>query len=371
MTDWFIGDLLTGRISTHLPVSKGSWSVEINSAGKISVTLPLTDPDIRALNLRNVATVGKSFLGVAENGIILEAGPVWTHDYSKDDGTLTLNASGLWSYFDHRVLIPVLAAGQTPFDVDTYYENLSLTTIARRLVAQAQTHTNGNVPVVLPPEVSGTETREYQGADLQLVGDALSDLTAVEGGPEIDFLPRFKTDARYVEWVMRVGTPTSPMLAGPTTHVWDYGVGQTTIRGLNVKVDGSKLQGRGWGQGGSASDATMFSQYTNTNLLTQGYPLLELVDASRNVDEQYQLDAYVRENARTGSKPIEFWDFQVQADQSPRIGEFNKGDYCLVKMRGDLYVPNGEYRRRITNVSGDQDGRWVSVTTGELYSLTG
>ncbi|WIE60725.1 hypothetical protein DEI97_013340 [Curtobacterium sp. MCLR17_032] len=370
MTDWFIGDLLTGRISTHLQVSKGSWDVGINSAGSISITVPLTDPDIRRLNLRNVATVGKSFLGVAENGVILNAGPVWVQDYSKDVGTLTLNASGMWSYFDHRVLIPVLAAGQTPFDVETYYENVSLTTVARRLVAQAQQHTNGNVPVVLPAEVSGTETREYQGADLALVGDALGDLTSVDGGPEIDFLPRFKTDPRFVEWVMRVGTPSQPQLSGLSTHVWDYGVGQTTIRGLNVKVDGSKLQGRAWGQGGSASDATMFSTYTNTNLLTQGFPLLELVDASRNVDEQYQLDGYVRESARTGSKPVEFWDFQVQADQSPRIGEFNKGDYCLVKLRGDLFVADGVYRRRITNLSGDQDGRWVSVTTGELYALT-
>lgn len=371
MTDWFIGDLLTGRISTYIPVQSGSWSVAINEAGSVSVSVPLTDPDVRALGLGNVATVAKSFLGVAENGVILAAGPLWTHEYDKDNhATLQLTAAGMWSYFDHRVLIPVLASGQTPFDVETYFESASLTTIAKRLVQQAQTHTNGNVPVVLPAEVAGTEEREYQGADLTLVGDALKDLTSVENGPEIDFLPRFKTDRRYVEWVMRVGTPTQPQLSGMTTHVWDYGITQTTIRGLKVQKDGSKLQGRAWGQGGSASDATMFSQYTNTNLLTQGFPLLELVDASRTVDEQYQLDAYVRENARTGSKPTEFWTFQVQANQSPRIGEFNKGDYCVVKMRGDYYLPDGEYRRRITNLSGDQDGKWVSVTTGETYALT-
>lgn len=370
MTDWFIGDLLTGRVSTYLPVKSGNWSTAINDAGSVNVSLTLADPDVRALDLRNVATVGKSFLGVAENGVILNAGPIWAHDYDKDSSELQLTAAGMWSYFDHRVLIPVLTGTQTPFDVETYYEQVSLTTVARRLVQQAQSHTNGNVPVVLPAEIAGTEDREYQGADLTLVGDALKDLTSMENGPEIDFLPRFKTDRRYVEWVMRVGTPSQPQLSGLTTHVWDYGIRQTTIRGLKVQKDGSKLQGRAWGQGGSASDATMFSQYTNSNLLAQGYPLLELVDASRTVDEQYQLDAYVRENARVGSKPTEFWTFQVQANQSPRIAEYAKGDYCLVKMRDDYYVPDGEYRRRITNLSGDQDGRWVSVTTGETYSLT-
>lgn len=369
--DWFIGDLLTGRINTHLRVKDGSWSTAINDAGSISVTVPLTDPDLRALDLRNVATVGKSFLGVAVDGVILNAGPLWTHDWDRDSGELQLTATGMWSYFDHRVLIPVLKATETPFDVETYYEGVSLTTVARRLVAQAQAHTGGNVPVVLPAEVAGTETREYQGADLQLVGDALNDLVAADNGPEIDFQPRFKSDTRYVEWVMRVGTPSQPQLSGTNTHVWDYGVGQTTISGLQVKKDGSKLQGRTWGTGGAAAASTMFSTYTNTNMLNQGYPLLELVDASRNVDEQTELDAYVRENARTGSKPIEFWSFKVRADQSPMLTEYGKGDFCVVKMRGDYYIPDGQYRRRITNLSGDQDNEWVSVTTGETYSLNG
>lgn len=373
MTEWLIGDLLTGRVITSLTVQQGNWSTGINEAGSLTATVTLTDPDVQALGLYNAATVGKSFLACVENGTIMEAGPIWTHDWDEDTGKLQITAAGMWSYFDHRVLIPVLTAGQTPSDVETYYENVSLLTVARRLVQQAQTHTNGQVPIVLPAEVAGTETREYKGDDLPLVGDALADLTSAENGPEIDFRPRFKTDRRYIEWVMRVGTPTQPQLVGPSTHVWDYGTKQKSIRGLKTRRDGSKLQGRTWGQGGSAGAATTFSTYTNTALLTQGYPLLELVDSSRSVDEQSELDAYVRENARIGSKPIEFWSFQVQADQSPRIGEYAKGDYCLIKLRGSRYLPDSPpagCRRRITNLAGDQDGKWVSVTTGETYSLT-
>lgn len=371
MTQWLIGDLLTGNITTFFQPSSGSWATTINDAGSIGVTVNLADPDLRALDLRNVASVGKSYLAVVENDVIMNAGPIWQHQYSKDDGTLQLTASGLWSYFDHRVLIPVLAAGQSPFDVESYYEGFSLQAIAKRLVQQARTHTNGNVPVVLPVEVTGSETREYQGADLGLVGDALRDLTSVENGPEIDFAPRWRTNRSGIEWVLNIGTPTQPQLSGQITHVWDYSVPHGTVSGLTVTKDGAKLSGRGWAASGASTSGNMISVYTNQNMLSQGYPLLEVVEASKDVDEQSDLDKYATETARIGSKPTEFWEFQVRADASPLIGEYRKGDFCVVKMRNDYYIPDGEYRRRITNLSGDQDGKWVKVTTGEVYSLTG
>lgn len=374
MTQWLIGDLLTGNVSTYFTPSSGSWDTAINEAGSLTVTVPLQDPDVRALDLRNVATVGKSYLAVVENDVIMNAGPVWQHQYSKDDGTLQLTASGLWSYFDHRVLIPVLASGQSPFDVETYYENVSLQTVAKRLVQQARTHTNGNVPVVLPSEVTGTESREYQGADLGLVGDALRDLTAVESGPEIDFVPRWREGRLGIEWVMRIGTPTQPQLSGTSTHVWDYSTPQPSIRGLTVTKDGGKISGRGWAASGASSAGSMISVYTNSNMLTAGYPLLEVVEAAKEVDEQSDLDRYAIETARVGSKPTEFWAFEVRADESPFAGEYRKGDFCIVKIRHDYYIPDNTdpgYRRRITNLSGDQDGKWIKVTTGEVYSLTG
>lgn len=371
MTEWFVGDLLTGNISTFIPVVSGSWSTAINEAGSLSVSVTLKDPDVRALGLGNVATVGKSYLAVVENGVVLNAGPIWSHEYSKDDGSLTLAAAGLWSYFDHRVLLPVLVGSQTPLDVETYYENVSLLTVAKRLVQQAQTATGGNVPVVLPAEVAGTEEREYAGSDLNLVGDALNDLTSVENGPEIDFAPRWRVDRLGIEWVMRVGTPTQPQLSANTNHVWDYGVPQPTIKGLSVKRDGTKLVGTAYASSGSSSTAALYSTYRSSVLTGQGYPLLETVDSSRITDLQSELDGYARENARVGSKPIEFWSFSARADASPFVGEYSKGDYCTVKIRDDFYIPDGEYRRRITNLSGDQDGKWISVTTGEVYSING
>lgn len=370
MTRWIIGDLLTGKIRTEFQVVSGSWATAINEAGSAGCTVSTKDPVIKAKRLWNAASVGLSYLAVVEGDSIMHAGPIWVQEYSKDSRQLTLTSAGMWSYFDHRVLIPVLTSGQSALDVETYYENVSLTTVAKRLVQQAQTATGGNVPVVLPDEVTGTETREYQGSDLALVGDALRDLTAAENGPEIDFVPRWNSDRSGIEWVLKVGTPDQPQLFSPSTHVWDYNVPKPSIKSLTTKKDGSKLAGASWAV---AAASSLYSQAQSPTLPQQGYPLLEVVDSTFVTDYQSQLNSRARENARVGSKPTEFWSFQAKADASPRVGEFSKGDYCLIKIKGDDVIPDNTdgYRRRITNLSGDQDGEWLSVTTGEVYSLNG
>lgn len=372
MTEFFIGDLRTGRRLMSLPITSGSWSVGLNGPGSLSVSLTLLDPDVAALDLRSAATVGKSYLAAAEGDVILEAGPIWTHSYSKDTGKLTLNGGGLWTYFDHRVLIPILAAGESPQGADSEYVGISLGTIAKRLVQQAQAHTGGNVPVVFAPDEAGTAEQVYKGADLKLVGDALNDLTQLEGGPEIEFLPQWSEDRLSVRWLLRTGTNSNPQLASTATHVWDYSVSQPSIKGLEVNIDGSAIAGRAWATGGRSSSAALYGVYTNTALTNQGYPLLEVVDSAHATDDTDELvQGYATELARVGSKPTEFWSFSVRADELPTLGQYRPGDFCEIRMANDPYVPDGKYRRRIVDMSGDQDGKWVKVTTGEVYSLTG
>lgn len=365
MTQWFIGNLRTGTITNYLPVSSGSWEIEVNAAGSIRVTLPINDPDVQAINLRNTATVGKTFLGVAENGVILNAGPVWTHTYNRDDGKLELGATGLWGYYDYRSILPLLKSTDTdPTGLDTDYLGLGAGTVAKRLVQQAQQENGGTLPVVFQDDVAGTVEYSYEGAALTTVSDALNDLTAVV---DIDFMPRFTSDGSGVEWVLRTGTEAVPQLSSQTVQTWDLSVPKPTVKGLQVAVSGTKLAGRVWETGSSA-----YARYDNTSLIGQGYPLLEQIDGTHNDElDPVVLAGYARDAARVGTKPTELWSFQAQADAQPFIGAYRPGDWCVVKIGDDPYIARGPYSRRITNMSGDQDGRWVSITTGEAYSLTG
>jgi hypothetical protein len=155
MTQFFIGNLLTGRRIQSLRAIQGSWSSSLNAAGELACTVSLRDPVMRRLGLRESALVGKTFLAAFDRDTGLQAGPIWVHDWDDDAGQLTLIAGGMWTYFDHRVLLPVLA-GRQPSDptTDTRYMPIdsdpessypwptdtrkSLQGIARALVQQAQ-----------------------------------------------------------------------------------------------------------------------------------------------------------------------------------------------------------------------------------------
>ena len=103
-TTWVIGDLLTGARIQTLPVMSGSWSDVLNDAGSIECTVSLRDPDVRRLNIGESGRPGRTFLAAVDGDTILQAGPVWRHDYDNAAGTLTLSGAGMYSYFDRRVL---------------------------------------------------------------------------------------------------------------------------------------------------------------------------------------------------------------------------------------------------------------------------
>lgn len=384
MTEVFIGDLRTGKRLVPLPINKGSWSVELNAAGSISASVQLDTDDAEGLDLRSAATPGKSFLAWEENDTIQEAGPIWAHEYDKDSCLLTLTAKGMWSYFDHRVLLQ-LAASMSPFFIpdpsdttkyipnaalNTNLANLSLGTIAKRLVQQAQAWTGGNVPVLLPDDESGVNERNYEAVDLPIIGDLLTDITNLENGPDIAFEPRRTADRQGVEWVMRVGTTARPRLGvTDNPHRWDYSVAEPGVRKFTSSVSASKLTGRTWLTGGRSADVPLLVSGNSDTLVKAGFPLLELVDTSHSsVAIQATLQGYGNESVRTGWRPTEFWAFEVQGDAAPTVGEYRVGDMCRLVMGGDYYVNDGTYDRRIVSLSGDEKADWIKVTTGEVYA---
>lgn len=377
MVTWLVGDLLTGRrIQTLRPLS-GNWSEVLNSAGDVSCTVSLHDRANRRLGLRETATPGKSFLAALEGDTVLQAGPIWMHDYDKDTENLTLTAAGMWSYFDHRVLLPVLA-GRNPTDptTDTRFSPVSvdpddpwpddttksLQGIARALVEQAQSWTGGDVPVILPDEIAGTAERWYKGADLGIVGERLSQLTQVSGGPDIMFTPRLQPDRMGVEWVMRIGTPTQPLLFSPLPQVFNIGIARSSVSGVKVKVDGSMMASQTYASGGRTSDETLITVSPDPTLIDAGYPVLESVDGSHStVANEATLQAYSDESAVQGRTPTSVWSFNHDLSRTPYVGAFNAGDFCTIRVMDDAYLETGNHTMRCISRAGDAEGKKVSL----------
>lgn len=365
MTTWIIGDLLTGDRLQTLPVVSGSWSDVLNDSGSISCTVSLRDPDVQRLDLAESAKPGRTFLAAVDRDTVLQAGPVWRHSYDNSAGQLTLSGAGMYSYFDRRVLLPVLDPAQLPSDpaTDSVYTGLSLQGIAVEIVEQALTWPSGNVPVITPAPIAGSSERTYRGADLAPVGTRLRELSAVQGGPDIRFTPRFTTDRLGVEWVMEIGTPTQPLLFSAVEPVFAVGLPGSSVSALRVDVDGAKIGSRAYASGGRASEQTLVSKSFDPRLTSEGFPLLDLVDSARaTVTELLTLQGYSDELALGSRLPVQSWSFTHQVDQRPFLTGFTVGDFAKVRVYDSLYFSDDERRLRIVSRSGNAEGRTVSVT---------
>lgn len=389
MVTFYIGDLLTGdRIQIIPDVLSGSWAETLNRADSLSCTVTLKDPVIRRLGLAESATPGKAFLAAVDGTTVLAAGPIWDHQYDDNSQRLTLTAAGMWSYFDHRVLLPVLE-GRLPSDstTDTRYmpadpdgdypwptdTRKSLQGIVRALVEQARSWTGGQVPVILPDEIAGTNERAYKGSDLAAVGEELRRLTRVIGGPDVKFVPRFKSDMSGVEWVLQIGTPTEPLIFGAIDPVFNASVAKSTVSNLRVGVDGTGLASQVFAAGGRTDDVALVSQSNDESLPDAGFPLLERVDSSHSsVSVGATLQGYSDELVVVGRRPVQSWSFDHDTSKTPFLSGFAAGDFARVRVRGNAYLADGTYRLRILSRSGDETTRKVSLTfqpaTGDYFT---
>ncbi|AYD87366.1 minor tail protein [Microbacterium phage ValentiniPuff] len=224
----FGGDLRTGLIRVrNIAAENGSCGVSLGAAGSIGagVKLPMMDPlTDKVLKLPEILIPGRSFLAWEEDGVILNAGPIWSQQYSFDTRKLQMDAAGLRSYWDYRFVLPLLNdadPNSLPSGKDTVFlttDGLHLRTIAKRLVQQAQLWTAGSVPVVFEADFPGDAARTYKGHELHVVNEKLKQISEVQNGPDIMFNPRYTNANRtHIEWLMETGNPQIHQLPIVTT----------------------------------------------------------------------------------------------------------------------------------------------------------
>lgn len=370
-----LGDLLTGRRILDLPFMEASWSVELNGPGSVNATVDLNDPEVRALELHHSATIGKSFLGIVAEDKILEAGPLWARKYSRAEGTLSLEASGLWSYFDTRTVLPNIgdqpivdpATGESAAYANSTWTGMHLGTIGKRLIQQSMTWPNGNLPIVFEADKPGTAERTYKGAELPKIGQMLQNLTEVEDGPDIAFLPEWTPDRLGVRWRYVSG---DPRLTSQLAHLVDASVPASPLVDLDVSEAGGQMGALGWCSAGRSADVSIIERAWNQQMLDAGFPLMERIDSSRStVSEVETARQYAAELARTGAKPRASWPVSIHTGgyDEPAYTEYSCGDFIDFKMLGDPLIPDGLHRRRIVNLAGEAGSPVLKVGLGESF----
>ncbi|MCI2959560.1 hypothetical protein MN032_17890 [Agromyces atrinae] len=332
-TTVFGGDLRTGDILVRaIPASAASATETVNDAGEITCTvrLPMRDPVTHAVtDIVNQLIPGRSFIGIDVDGEIVNAGPIWTDTYDFESKKLEFRAAGLWSYWDHRFVMQVLAGGQLPRDVTATWTT-SLRTQAKRLVQLAQSWTGGAVPVVFEADIAGTNEREYPGSDLITVGDALANLTRVIGGPDIAFRPRYRADRLGVEWVMMTGDPV--LSQDGADHVWDISVPGASVKGASISRDATQLATHGYGTGDTIDDVELQAKASDSTLIDAGYPVLQASTSRSSVRELPTLQGHTTELVRSGIAPLETLSFAARVDRTPKASDVRAGDLAQINL---------------------------------------
>lgn len=395
-----VGDLRTGKITRPVELTGVSWSVPLGEPGSIDGSYPLrainplnplaleaVKGDVRPRPLwptaRSDTAAGKAFLLVeyeneAGERTAIEAGPIWKSKYVDSTGVLSIGASGLGSYFDHRKVMKVLAEGEDPADGDPpTYTAKQLGLIAKRLVELSQSHTGGHLPIVLPPDSDFDGTGEdiekvYPGYELAWVGDRLRQLTEDERGPEIQFVPRRREDdERYIEWVMQIGTAKTKNLLIQEGDPWawtrDPDVPKSALREIDINSDATKMAFRQWGAGQGEAEGRPIRKADALDLVTRaGFALLEgEVTAIDSEADDEAVQGYVNAAVAYSQRPIESWTATVSRDSNPKAGRYRPGHWARIPVRGHDFLPDNNYDMRILSIAGAGDSDAVTVVLSE------
>ncbi len=365
-TTLLFGELRTGRITDTLDVTGCSWSQENNDAGAISnATVPMRE--VRVKDLRQAAPAARSYLAVDVDGEVQEAGPIWSRVRGED--AVTLGAAGLWSLFDHRKVLPVLVGNQRPQDDEsrTTVVGTDLGGIARALVAQAMTHAGGNLPLVLPPQLTGDRTETFHGWELSWVGDELRQLTQREAfSPDLRFRPRYTADRMGIEWVMEAGTEDAPLLTqmGEDWY-FDASVPKSTVVSIQTDEDATAMGMQAWVTGNGMEQDIRIAQAYDPALVDAGWPLLEVDETRSTVTDTLTLLGHAVNLRDRSARPVEVWKVRVQASAAAQV---LAGHYAHVTAHPDDAWLKGEQAfMRVKSKSGDL-GETITL---DMYSVAG
>lgn len=359
-----VHDLLTNVLITELPLTGVGYSLVLNDAGQFrgqfkvdsrrAVGRRVKDPYDATLPCRRC-------LYVLRDGVPQWGGIIWTRTYDSRTGVVQLQAGDWWTYFDHRKLLPLLTA---PIDVRYEIANLSVTktgidqnTIARDLVALAQTHTGGNLGISLDTVTSGiTRDRTWYGYELADVGQELRRLTALIDGPDITFgvSPSPDANGRPVR-IMRTGTP----MLGQQGSAWVWET-DGNITDYVWPSDGARFAKRVFATGSGNEFFQPIAVAEDTSTARAAWPLMEIENAYSSVSDDDTLQSHADSDQQLARLPVVLPKLVVRGDRSPRIGEWGVGDDGRVHIEDDFF-PNGIdtsmriMRADVTPSTEDQD----------------
>ncbi|HWO59279.1 MAG TPA: hypothetical protein VNO31_04515, partial [Umezawaea sp.] len=350
-----VADLSTGNVLGDLPLNGVRYGKKLNDSGVLSgsfVVEPRLTPQRAVEDPYDWTMPAKRTLTVYRDERPVWGGIIWTSNYSSANGVVQIGAGDYWSYFDHRMVLPVLALvdgsyGNKVAPSGDYIATQGVTfaaveqlQIARDLVELAQAHTGGDIGIELDGTLSSgiDRDREYDGFDLSTVGQALRNLANTLDGPDLLF---------DVVGVDAMGRPIRRLLQGEpllgvqgSPHVFEYGA---NLVDYTWARDGSGMITREFATGDGTAEGTPIAVSEDVDAYTVdggGFLLLESEHQWSGVSELDTLQDHADSQQSISARPLATPHFIVRGDMAPTVGEWSIGDDAVAVIEDDFF-PRG------------------------------
>lgn len=283
------------------------------------------------------------------DGTPIVGGPI-ADPVTIDATKIAVTVDGITKLLETRFVVPESFSARR----QVTFKNLSLGTIAKRVVQQAMAKPAGALPITFQDDEKAGNERNYQAFNVAnlAASQLLDNLSNVINGPDIDFRPYIRGPQHFA-FHMHTGSKSSPWIGQSTLH--DFEVGSTDVSELTATYSTAYTAHRVYGVGGNSDVSTVTVRVgvddTAGVEVPKDFPLVERVHSDSQVLKPDLLKRQAE--GRLLTHPIVQPTLSVRADGTTPLGRFWPGDMCRVTVHDSPVFADGTYEWRILGMSGD------------------
>lgn len=376
----YLGDTMTGLIDRPIDLPSFSWSVDVGDCSLSTnrdkgagtdewsgITVPWSaigeeNPTARASALSSLRRSLTLFWTDDEGSI---GNPlIWGAIGARTDTWLDTSFSldSMYSLLSQRYVVREgqYGAGEGSTSPGAIrYQGLSYRGIICGIVDLCTSQKPGGLlPVDLPYlGEQGTRAREYSEYDVQNNSCAklIDNLTNVIGGPDVQFRP-YMSDGQHVRVRIVAGSDGDVYLGQSTVHTLTCFPGGGTIQNLSVDHVGPVMRVYSSGSGTDAAQLCHLSEDLTLSTLSDPWPLIETTYSDSDTDALDVLVSHADAQLAGNCRPL----MQISGDVDfsdpdvPSPGSIWPGELVDIAVDGFPTLPDGVYRCRLMQMSGDQ-----------------
>lgn len=356
---YLTADLLTGTIREELPLTGVRWSKALNGPGALNANIRYTHPKCTRANL----DPGKTAIYIRRNGLVVWGGILWTARKVKGNDVLQLGALGFWSYIRRRRLrhsFSFTNADQLAIfrDLVRYVQGDAMTSVDGGPLTIVQP--NGSIGITYGSETSGVlRSKNVNGFEMYIAGQQCESLAGLQGGFDFAVELTEPTEGNFVKTLQL----NYPRRGRRTNLVFEQG---KNVKLLDWQIDADRLENRVDALGAGEGTTMLIQTAQDTNVLDQGYPLLDGVESQKGVTTTTTLAAHAEARLKQLRLPVSIPTLSLRVTEEGEVGSFIEGDECLVRA-DDGFVQFDNYFRIVNylvDVSNEGD-ETIDVTFAE------